>query len=189
MGNLLHDLRQLDPDSYEGYDRVILKYALSLAEIVANDRRTRMTREEALQLPGVLEYVDQFILPKRWSFYEERNERARALLRERIAGRVREFVRSRGVGSVSMEGDAILVQGESDSELLVVLVDGGHERVKEYLARGAQVWSLWFFHENACVYRRGREQIVPPEGALEDPAILPGFTLRLSEVFREVEEE
>jgi len=51
MADLLHDLRKLDPNSYEGYGRVILKYALSLAEIVANDRRTRMTIEGSLQVP------------------------------------------------------------------------------------------------------------------------------------------
>jgi len=51
MSSLLNDLRRLDPGSYQGYDRMILKYALSLLEIIANDRQTRMTWEEFEQLP------------------------------------------------------------------------------------------------------------------------------------------
>jgi hypothetical protein len=86
MSDLLHDLRKLDPESYQGYDRTILKYALSLLEIIAKDRQTRMTLEECEQLPGKLEYRNSRLMPGDWSFYGELNERLIASIRERIAG-------------------------------------------------------------------------------------------------------
>ena len=188
MGDLLHDLRKLDAESYQGYERAILKYALSLAEIIANDRQTRMTFEEFEQLPDRLEYSHGFIEPKHWSLYQERYEKLRASLREGIAARLQEFVRARGIGSVAMEGDAILVQGGADSGLLVILVDSG-QSVKDYLARGAQVWYLRVFWREAVIYRNAEEQVLSAEDALEDPAVLPGFKLPLSEVFPELEGE
>jgi hypothetical protein len=190
MSSLLHDLRKLDPESYQGYDRTILKYALSLLEIIANDRQTRMTFEEFEQLPGKLEYSGSRVIPGDWSFYQELNERLSASIRERIAARLQEFVRARGVGSVVMEGDAILVQGQPDSGLLVVLVEGSHERIKEHLSQGAHLWNLSFFDNAAWIYGNGKTRIPFQGGSLEDPAVLPGFKLALSEVLEEpVEEE
>jgi hypothetical protein len=183
MSNLLDDLRKLDLESYQGYDRGILKYALSLLEIIANDRRTRMTPEEFWQIPGKHEYVDSFLSVGHWSYYAELNERERASIREWVAARLQEFVRAREVGTVAVEGDAILVRGEADSGLLVVLVDGGYERIDKYLAQGARIWDLWKFHQQACIYGSAKERAVLTEGSLEDPAILPGFKLPLSEVF------
>jgi hypothetical protein len=182
MSSLLEDLRKLDLESYQGYDRTILKYALSLLEIIAKDRQARMTVEEFAQLPGKHEYVDAYLSVGDWSYYAELNERERASIRERIAARLQEFVRARGVGTVAVEGDAILVRGEADSGLLVVLVDGGYERVQKYLAQGARIWDLSIFHD-AWIYRNANERIVLTEGSLEDPAVLPGFKLSLSEVF------
>jgi hypothetical protein len=49
--------------------------------------------------------------------------------------------------------------------------------------------SLVAVRPEAFVYRNGKEEIVPPEGALEDPEILPGFSLPLSEVLGEAEQE
>jgi hypothetical protein len=188
MSSLLHDLRKLDLESYQGYDRTILKYALSLLEIIANDRQTRMTWEEFEQIPGKHEYVDSFLRVGNWSYYAELNERERASIRERIAARLQEFVRARGLGTVAVEEDAILVRGEPDSGLLVVLVDGGYEGIQKYLAQGARIWDLSIFHD-AWIYRNAKERIVLTEGSLEDPEVLPGFKLPLREVFPKKEEE
>ena len=191
MSSLLHDLRKLDLESYQGYDHGILVYALSLLEIIANDRRTRMTPEEFWQIPGKHEYVDSYLSVGDWSYYGELNERERASTRERVAARLQEFVRARGVGTIAVEEDAILVRGEPDSGLLVVLVDGAYERIQKYLAQGAHIWALSIRH-HASIYRNAKDRIVLTEGSLEDPAVLPGFKLPLSEVFpkeKEGEEE
>jgi len=124
-----------------------------------------------------------------WSYYEELNERERVSIRERIEAHLQEFVRARGVGTVAVEGDAILVRSEADSGLLVVFVDGGSERIDKYLAQGARIWDLWKFHQQACIYRSVKERVVLTEGSLEDPAVLPGFKLPLREVFPKKEEE
>jgi hypothetical protein len=145
--------------------------------------------EEFEQLPGKLEYRNSRLMPGDWSFYGELNERLIASIRERIAARVQEFVRARGVGSVVMEGDAILVQGAADSGSLVVLVDGSHERIKEYLSHGAHIWNLSTPLDEAWIYANAKHRIALQGGSLEDPAILPGFKLPLSEVFPEPEEE
>jgi hypothetical protein len=150
-----------------------------------------MTPEEFWQLPGKHEYVDSYLSVGDWSYYAELNERKRASIRERIAARLQEFVRARGVGTVAVEKDAILVRGEPDSGPLVVLVDGGYERIEKYLAQGARIWDLRIFHHQEAwiIYRSAKERIVLTEGSLEDPEVLPGFKLPLREVFQKKEEE
>lgn len=96
MSDLLHDLRKLNPESYEGFQRSVLKYALSLAEIIADDRQARMTFEEFEQLPDTLEYIEGFVEPKHWLFYGVLNERRLASVRDRIAARLQAFVGGSG---------------------------------------------------------------------------------------------
>jgi hypothetical protein len=184
MADLLHDLRKLDPDSYEAYECVILKYALSLAEIVANDRRTRMTFEEFEQLPDTLEYHAGFVEPKHWSFYGVFNERHLASVRDRIAARLQAFVQTRELGRITIEGNAILVRGKADSVLLAVLIEASREKVEEYLAQGAHVWHLYVFSADAWIYQNTQKQIVAGAIPFEDPEVLPGFKLTLSEIFQ-----
>ena len=181
--DLVHDLRKLDPESYEGFQRSVLKYALSLAEILADDRQTRMTFEEFEQLPDTLEYSKGFVEPKHWSFYGERNERHLASVRDHIAARLQAFVQTRELGRITIEGNAILVRGKADSALLAVLIEARREQVEEYLAQGAHVWNLSFMAENASIWQNTQRQIVPRAGSFEDPEVLPGFKLPLSEIF------
>jgi len=54
--------------SYGPGERLVLKYAVSLAEIVAGHPETKWTIDEFCALPGTgIELVDGMIQPKHWN--------------------------------------------------------------------------------------------------------------------------
>ncbi len=60
-----------------------------------------------------------------------------------------------------------------------------HERVRDYLGAGtALVWVLWPKSRAVTVYRAdGTARELGPEDALDGEAVLPGFQVRVSELF------
>lgn len=70
--SLLNDLRSISADGYSEYERIVLNYALQLAEMIAGgERRTRMSMEEWEKLPDALEFSDGFVEPKHWTAYRD----------------------------------------------------------------------------------------------------------------------
>ena len=70
--SLLNDLRSISADGYSEYERILLNYAVQLAEMVAGgERQTRMSIEEWEKLPDALEFSNGFVEPKHWTAYRD----------------------------------------------------------------------------------------------------------------------
>jgi hypothetical protein len=64
--SLFDDLRLLHSKSYSPDEQIVLKYALSLSEILIGTRTITWSFEEFVKLPGALELDEGHIAPKLW---------------------------------------------------------------------------------------------------------------------------